>query len=64
MLDDATAVNGQRMSILCAILQYDPRSVEANSTSTSTMKTVFPVVFQVFLNPKPILLMLLTRHTH
>lgn len=35
------------MSILCAILEYDPRSVEASSTLNNPRRTVFPVLFQV-----------------
>ena len=35
------------MSITCAILKYDPGSVEPNGTATLISKTVFPVLFQV-----------------
>ena len=42
-LQDPTAAKGTRMFILCAILQYDPRTVEGKDTRHFT----FPVLFQV-----------------
>lgn len=47
MIPDTTANKGERMSILCAILQYDPGAAESNSTITDPKLTVFPVTFQV-----------------
>ena len=47
MLVDKTANQGTRMSILCAILQYDPGAAEDNSFITNPRRTVFPVTFQV-----------------
>ena len=44
---EPTAVNGEKMAITCALLEYDPGIVEGNSTVTSIERSVFPVVFQV-----------------
>ena len=47
MIPDTSANHGTRMSILCAILQYDPGAAEDNSFITDPRHTVFPVTFQV-----------------
>lgn len=41
------AVNGEKMSITCALLEYDPGIVEGNSTVTTVERSVFPVIFQL-----------------